>query len=85
MSGASARQAAATHAYRLTVSGTRTLIVVTSSSSHSIFGQTLTLTASVTTDPPGTGTLTGTVTFTIDGVAQGPVALVDGAATLIVD
>ncbi len=75
---------AATHAYRLTVSGTRTLIVVTSSSSHSLFGQTLTLTASVTTDPPGTGTLTGTVTFTIDGVAQPPVELVGGVATLTV-
>jgi hypothetical protein len=76
---------AASRLYTLTVGGTRTLIVVTSSSSHSIFGQSVTLTATVTTDPPGAEPPTGTVTFTIDGVAQPPVALVGGVATLTVE
>lgn len=31
---------------------------------------------------PGRGQATGSITFTIDGVAQAPVALVNGAATL---
>jgi hypothetical protein len=39
----------------------------------------------VTTDPPGAEPPTGTVTFTIDGVAQPPVALVGGVATLTVE
>jgi hypothetical protein len=75
----------ASRRYVLTVAGTRTLIVVTSSSSHSIFGETVTLTATVTTDPPGSDPPTGTVTFTIDGVAQSPVPLVAGMATLTVE
>jgi hypothetical protein len=71
--------------YVLTVVGSQTLIVVTSSASRSIFGQTVTLTATVSTNPPGSEPPTGTVTFTIDGVAQPPVPLVGGVATLTVE
>ena len=71
-----------THAYSLVVSLIETRVTVTSSSSQSVFGQTLTISATVTTVPPGSGTPTGTVTFTVDGVEQPPVDLVDGVATL---
>src|SRR5207244_9122927 len=48
----------------------------------SVFGQSVTLTATVAPVPPSTGTPTGTVQFTIDGVNFGaPVTLVSGSAT----
>ena len=42
----------------------------------------MSFTATVAPVPPATGTPTGTVTFTVDGVPQVPVALVGGQATL---
>src|SRR5581483_2321658 len=47
-----------------------------------VFGQGLTLTATVGAVSPGAGVPTGTVTFTIDGVDQTPLTLVNGQAAL---
>jgi hypothetical protein len=55
---------------------------VTSSANPSVFGQTVTFTATVTADAPGSGTPTGTADFFIDGSdASGPVTLSGGSAT----
>src|SRR5439155_552485 len=56
--------------------------VVTSSANPSVFGQSVTFTATVAAVAPGAGTPSGTVTFTIDGTPQTPVALSSGTATL---
>ena len=50
--------------------------------SPSTFGQTVTLTASVAEDGPGGGTPTGSVVFTVDGVAVGSAVLVGGSASI---
>ncbi len=56
--------------------------VVSSSANPSVFGQSVTFTATVAAVAPGTGTRTGTVQFSIDGVAFGaPVTLSGGSAT----
>jgi ELWxxDGT repeat protein len=49
----------------------------------SFFGQTVVFSATVSSDTPGTGIPTGTVTFSIDGtpLASGPVTLTGGTAT----
>jgi hypothetical protein len=52
-----------------------------SSANPSVWGQPVTITATVAAVPPATGTPTGTVTFTIDGVAGAPVALSGGKAS----
>jgi len=44
-----------------------TTTTVTSSLNPAVFGQSVTFTATVSVDPPGAGTPTGTVTFNIDG------------------
>ncbi len=60
-----------------------TMTTVSSSANPSVFGQAVTFTATVM--PTGSGTPTGTVTFTVDGVAQTPVALNGSAqATIMV-
>src|SRR5439155_6325615 len=56
--------------------------VVTSSANPSVFGQSVPFTATVAAVPPGAGTPSGTVTFTIDGTPQTPAALTSGTATL---
>ncbi|MFI1329710.1 Ig-like domain-containing protein [Streptomyces sp. NPDC020845] len=58
-----------------------TTTTLSSSANPSVFGQNVTFTATVTTNPPATGTPTGTVVFTIDGNPTGPVTLVSGQAT----
>jgi hypothetical protein len=56
---------------------------VSSSASTSVHGQQITLTANLGAAAPGSGVPTGTVTFKSDGVAiGGPVALVNGVATM---
>ncbi|MFF7234582.1 Ig-like domain repeat protein [Streptomyces sioyaensis] len=62
------------------VSTTTTL--ASSPPSSTVFGQPKTFTATVAPAPPATGTPTGTVTFFISGIAQPPVPLVGGVATL---
>jgi hypothetical protein len=52
-----------------------TTTVVGSSANPSVFGQTVTVTATVAPVAPAAGVPTGTVTFTIDGTPQAPVAL----------
>jgi hypothetical protein len=54
---------------------------VVSSRNPSVFGQSVTITATVTAVAPGAGTPTGTVTFKNGGVALGTVALSGGKAT----
>ncbi|OPF77825.1 vegetative cell wall protein [Streptomyces antioxidans] len=48
-----------------------TTTVLTSSANPSVFGQPVTFTATVTPNPPATGTPTGTVTFVISGSGGG--------------
>jgi hypothetical protein len=56
---------------------------VSSSASTSVHGEQITLTANLGAAAPGSGVPTGTVTFKSDGVAiGGPVALVNGVATM---
>src|SRR5262249_24308599 len=56
--------------------------VVTSAANPSVFGQSITLTATVTANAPGSGTPSGTVQFTIDGSNfVSPVSLSGGSAT----
>jgi hypothetical protein len=52
-----------------------TTTAVSSSSNPSVFGQGVTFTATVTATPPGAGTPTGTVNFSIDGGPAIPVTL----------
>jgi hypothetical protein len=61
-----------------TVSRDGTTINVNRNPSSAVFSQTLTLTANITAAAPGAGNPTGTVTFTIDNVAQTPAAMVNG-------
>jgi autotransporter-associated beta strand protein len=55
------------------------------SSGTSAAGDQVTFTVTVAPAAPATGTPTGNVTFTIDGVAQQPVALNNGVATISVN
>ncbi len=54
---------------------------LSSSANPSPFGQLVTFTATVNSVPSGGAAPTGTVTFTVDGVAQAPVALSGSQAT----
>ena len=66
----------------LVVNQNATTTALSSSLSSSEYGQPVTLTATVTTNAPGSGTPTGTVTF-MDGTATlGSAALTGGMATL---
>jgi hypothetical protein len=65
-----------------TVSKASSSTAVTTSANSTVFGQAVTYTATVSAVAPGAGTPTGTVTFTIDGVAQPNVTLSSGQATL---
>ncbi|MGI8310858.1 Ig-like domain repeat protein [Saccharopolyspora hattusasensis] len=66
----------------LTITAAATMTSLTSSANPSVFGQPVTFTATVTLTPPGGGTPTGSVTFTIDGVPQAPVPLVGNQASI---
>jgi len=65
-----------------TVNMAATTTTVSSSANPSVFGQSVTFTATVAPVAPGTGTPTGTVQFVVDGANFGtPVALAGGMAT----
>jgi RHS repeat-associated protein len=64
----------------VTQDGTKTSI--TSSLNPSVYGQAVTFTATVTANPPGGGTPTGTVTFYDGATVLGKVTLTDGTASL---
>jgi hypothetical protein len=60
-----------------------TTTTVAASANPSVFGQTVTFTATISPVSPGAGTRTGTVTFTVDGTTQTPAAVNgSGQATL---
>ena len=65
-----------------TVIKASTTTLVTTSGSPSVYGQSVTLTATPSVVAPGGGTPTGTVTFTAGVVTLGPVSLVGGQATV---
>jgi hypothetical protein len=65
-----------------TVNQAATTTTVTSSLNPAQTGQSITFTATVAPIPPGSGTPTGTVIFTVAGVAQTPVALSGGIASI---
>src|SRR6202011_6022398 len=58
-----------------TVTKAGTTTAISAAAGTSVFGEPVTFTANVNVAAPGAGTPTGTVTFTIDGVAQSAVAL----------
>lgn len=64
-----------------TVTAANTTTNLISSANPSVTGQTVVFTATVSAVAPGAGIPTGTVTFTIDGIAQQPVNLAGGQAT----
>jgi hypothetical protein len=66
----------------LTITPADTTTTVTSSQNPSVFGQTVTFTATVAVTPPGGGTPTGSVIFTIDGNPQAPVPLTGNQASI---
>jgi hypothetical protein len=65
-----------------TVSLATATATLTSSSNPSVFGQSVTFTATVVAGGQSTGTPTGTVIFSVDGVPQPAVTLSGGTATL---
>ena len=65
-----------------TVNNANTKTTLVSSSNPSIFGQKITFTVKVFAASPSSGTPSGNVTFTIDGVAKAPITLSSGKATL---
>ena len=64
-----------------TVQKAQTSTVVTSSNNPAMTGQGAQFTATVSAVAPGSGTPTGTVLFTVNGMPLGVVTLVDGVAT----
>ena len=68
-----------------TVTQAATSTMLASSANPSAVGQPDTFTATVDPLAPGTGTPTGTVTFTVDGIAQSPVAVASGSASLALE
>lgn len=72
------------NALRYTYTPAATTTTLVSSANPSAPGAEVTFTATVSPVPPASGSPDGTVTFTVDGVAQPPVALVGGQATLTV-
>ncbi|MET0591474.1 MAG: Ig-like domain-containing protein [Polyangiaceae bacterium] len=74
----SATSAVTTH----TVNAASTSTIVASSQNPQSTGQAVTFTATVTADPPGSGTPSGTVTFTDGATSLGTVTLSGGQASL---
>jgi hypothetical protein len=74
--------AGSTAALTQLVNRASTTTTLTVQPSSATFGQAVSLMAVVAPVAPGAGTPTGTVTFAIDGVGQGPVTLSGGVATL---
>jgi hypothetical protein len=71
------------HDVTLTVIKSPTSTSVNSSANASVYGQAVTLTATVS-PPTGASTPSGTITFTIDGTPQAPVTLSGGQAIFTV-
>jgi hypothetical protein len=71
------------HDVTLTVIKSPTATSVNSSANASVYGQAVTLTATVN-PPTGASTPSGTITFTIDGTPQAPVTLSGGQASFTV-
>jgi len=67
---------------QLTLSAASTTTVTAAPVSPTLYGQLVTFTATVAPLAPAIGVANGTVTFTVDGLAQAPVALVSNTATL---
>lgn len=65
-----------------TVTSESTTTTLRSSVNPSTLGQRVTFTATISPVEPGNGTPTGTVTFSIDGVSQPPLALSDNHVTM---
>src|SRR5262249_51459977 len=70
---------AASPALSQTVNKANTTTAVSSSANASVFGQSITFTATVSTAPPGSGTPTGTVQFSIDGSPFGSPVTLNGS------
>ncbi len=66
-----------------TVDPANTTTSVASSANPSVFGQSVTFTATVAASAPGAGTPTGTVAFTIDGMPVGTATLSGGVASYV--
>ena len=66
------------------VNAAATAVSVTSSANPIVVGQSVTISATVSVNPPGAGTPTGSVDFVIDGGAAQPVTLAGGGASLVV-
>jgi hypothetical protein len=66
----------------VTAGGNATKVVVTATPVAPVFGQAVTLSATVSVISPGTGVPTGTVTFEEGSTTLGTVTLTDGAAQL---
>jgi hypothetical protein len=67
-----------------TVSQVATTTMLMSSANPSLLGQPVTFAAAITSLQPGAGTPTGNVIFSLDGMPQSPMPLVNGMATLTV-
>jgi hypothetical protein len=69
----------------LTVTEAQTTVAVAASATSTLYGQSVTVTATVSVNSPSTAMLSGgTVTFFVDGVAQpNPPALANNSATLL--
>src|SRR6185369_180283 len=62
--------------------GASTTTLASSAPSGAVFGQSVTITATIAPVAPATAPPTGSVVFTVNGVAQAPVTLAAGQATL---
>lgn len=69
--------------FMVTVSKANTTSTVVSSVNPAVFGQSVAFTATVSAATPGSGTPTGTVTFSLDGLPQAPVPL-NGAGQAVI-
>jgi large repetitive protein len=65
-----------------TVNKADTTTTVSSSKPVLVSGESVTFTATITPVLPGAGTVTGTVTFVIDGTPQAPATVTNGRATI---
>jgi len=65
--------------------GDDTTKTTVSSSGSSVYGQTVTFTATVVASLPGSGLPTGTVTFAVDGTQQSPAAFLSGGVATFTD
>jgi hypothetical protein len=73
-----------TNSFTQVVNPIGTSMSIASTPTNAVYGQAVTLIATVAAVAPGTGVPNGSVTFTVDGVAQAPVAVnVNGQAGIV--